>query len=773
MIVQIFRHCAPRASRGQNKSGGNGSKKPRGCLLPWWFIFFAWFLVLGSCAVSAFFTILYGFEYGREKAEAWLLTFLTSFFFDILITQPIKIVLIGLFIALIMKTPDAGIDYVPPTPLQDWKDLNPLMHKVPQNTAPPDSAELDIAREQRFVEIGLRQALHDLAFYLLYILVLLVVANGNRDANMYHMTRNIENIFVSSFKGITTPEGFWDYMKTSLPGKVGKTSWYNGDTFPLDGVLQDRVSYLVGPITLRQVRVSPGGACRVQEPFVDIVDHCTPPYTMWDKDEEVYDVGWLRPDPANGSLSTVDTTADLSPWRYRRPSLKAAVPHPGKHGFYDGGGFVSELTNITEMSVNMAELESLGWIDHKTRAVFIEFIVYNPNCNLFSVVLMLAEFTAWGKMDTSVKATTVRLYMYTTTWSYVILGFQIIFVLITFYYFFKEMRKILLLGSGYFKMFWNVVDLCVCMLSLAEIGVTLYTSYLLVDFNRPERQKTTQTTYDQYRQAASWYEINTYVLGCLVCVATLKLLKLCLFNKFVERGAKVTKMAARPLCGFMLIFAIVFSSFAMLAFLLLGASLEGYSSYISTMQTMLQMMLGSFDYYDVEGAHGILGPTMLFGFLFFFNFIIILMFLAILDEAYHSVKNEERVQGKSINQKIADLAYRRFENLFQRRNSTNERKCVKDVPDTADEENINFSSLGGENSASEVIYGKPRNEFSQTSRSFFDLMCGWRGERRSSNNQIRLLHYRPTTDIEARECTVCSDRSFEYLAEQTSTETRL
>ncbi|KAI8499581.1 hypothetical protein Bbelb_226320, partial [Branchiostoma belcheri] len=738
VIVQIFRHCAPRASRGQNKS--------------------AWFLVLGSCAASAFFTILYGFEYGREKAEAWLLTFLTSFFFDILITQPIKIVLIGLFIALIVKpavvithlcdprttetemgaaicdhahTPDAGIDYVPPTPLQDEEEhLNPLMHKVPQNTAPPDSAELDMARERRFVEIGLRQALHDLAFYLLYILVLLVVANGNRDANMYHMTRNIENIFVSSFKGIFTPEGFWDYMKTSLPGKVGKTSWYNGDTFPLDGVLQDRVSYLVGPITLRQVRVSPGGACRVQEPFVDIVDHCTPPYTMWDKDEEVYDVGWLRPDPANGTLSIVDTTANLSPWRYRRPSLKAAVPHPGKHGFYDGGGYVSELTNITEMDVTMAELESSGWIDHKTRAVFIEFIVYNPNCNLFSVVLMLAEFTAWGKVDTSVKATTVRLYMYTTTWSYVILGFQIIFVLVTFYYFFKEMRKILLLASGYFKMFWNVVDLCVCMLSLAEIGVTLYTSYLLVDFNRPERQKTTQTTYDQYRQAASWYEINTYVLGCLVCVATLKLLKLCLFNKFVERGAKVTKMATRPLCGFMLIFAIVFSSFAMLAFLLLGASLEGYSSYISTMQTMLQMMLGSFDYYDVEGAHGILGPTMLFGFLFLFNFIIILMFLAILDEAYHSVKNEERVQGKSINQKIADLAYRRFENLFKQRNSTNERKCIKDEQDTSEEEKIDFPLL-------------------------------------------ETLPLRPTTDIEARDCTVCSDRSLEYLTEQTSTETRL
>ncbi|XP_078586720.1 polycystin-2-like protein 1 [Branchiostoma floridae x Branchiostoma japonicum] len=502
---------------------------------------------------------------------------------------------------------------------------------------------------------------------------------------------------------------------------------------------------------------------------------------MWDKDEESYDVGWLIPDAADdGNLSIgVNTSAKLSPWRYSQPSLKAAVPHPGKHGFYEGGGYLSELTDVTEMNLTLSELEASGWIDHKTRAVFIEFIVYNPNCNLFSVVVLLAEFTAWGKVDTSVKATTVRLYMYTTTWSYIVLGFQIIFVLITFYYFFKEMRKVLLLGSGYFKMFWNVVDLCVCMLSLAEIGVTLYTSYLLVDFNRPHH-KTTQP-YSKYHQATSWYTINTYVLGCLVCLATLKLLKLCLFNKFVERGAKVTKMAARPLCGFMLIFAIVFSSFTMLAFLLLGASLEGYSSYISTMQTMLQMMLGSFDYYRVEGAHWILGPTMLFAFLFFFNFIIILMFLAILDEAYHSVKGEERLNGKSMNRKIADLAYKRLENLLKTRNSSNDSKCIQGVSDT-EEEKCDFSTLdniaplsrnGGEQQAEEVIYGKPHDESSHKRRSFFDLVCGRRSEKRSSNYEIRLLHYRPTSDVEARDCATCSDRYLEYAPEQTSTETRL
>jgi polycystin 1L2 len=33
----------------------------------------------------------------------------------------------------------------------------------------------------------------------------------------------------------------------------------------------------------------------------------------------------------------------------------------------------------------MSELEQDGWIDRYTRAVFVEFTVYNPGVNLFAV----------------------------------------------------------------------------------------------------------------------------------------------------------------------------------------------------------------------------------------------------------------------------------------------------------------------------------------------------------------------------------------------------
>ena len=36
------------------------------------------------------------------------------------------------------------------------------------------------------------------------------------------------------------------------------------------------------------------------------------------------------------------------------------------------------------------------WIDEFTRAVFVEFLIYNPNTNMYGVMLSVFEFTADG-----------------------------------------------------------------------------------------------------------------------------------------------------------------------------------------------------------------------------------------------------------------------------------------------------------------------------------------------------------------------------------------
>ena len=71
----------------------NGRKRRTVCnpRLPYWCVYIAWFLVALSILVSSFFTILYSFEWGREKSIAWLTAFLLSFLESVILIQPVKV----------------------------------------------------------------------------------------------------------------------------------------------------------------------------------------------------------------------------------------------------------------------------------------------------------------------------------------------------------------------------------------------------------------------------------------------------------------------------------------------------------------------------------------------------------------------------------------------------------------------------------------------------------------------------------------------------------
>jgi hypothetical protein len=59
--------------------------------LPWWCVWLGWFLVFLSVAASAFFTILYSFQWGGVKSRAWLVAFFLSFFESVILIQPLKV----------------------------------------------------------------------------------------------------------------------------------------------------------------------------------------------------------------------------------------------------------------------------------------------------------------------------------------------------------------------------------------------------------------------------------------------------------------------------------------------------------------------------------------------------------------------------------------------------------------------------------------------------------------------------------------------------------
>ena len=74
----------------------------------------------------------------------------------------------------------------------------------------------------------------------------------------------------------------------------------------------------------------------------------------------------------------------------------------GTFAKYPGGGYVTSLIGSSNISVNwFTYLVRSHWLDHHTRAVFIDFILYNVDRNLFSTVTLLTEMLPTGSAHTS------------------------------------------------------------------------------------------------------------------------------------------------------------------------------------------------------------------------------------------------------------------------------------------------------------------------------------------------------------------------------------
>ena len=66
----------------------------------------------------------------------------------------------------------------------------------------------------------------------------------------------------------------------------------------------------------------------------------------------------------------------------------------------------------TEMSQRTTHLKEQGWIDDQTRAVIVEFSMYNGNSRRFTVVQLIAEFDSGGGVLTSMFSARASLFRY-------------------------------------------------------------------------------------------------------------------------------------------------------------------------------------------------------------------------------------------------------------------------------------------------------------------------------------------------------------------------
>jgi polycystin 1L2 len=78
-------------------------------------------------------------------------------------------------------------------------------------------------------------------------------------------------------------------------------------------------------------------------------------------------------------------------------SIQQAFQYRTSEQTYGSGGYVYEYRGrLSDLRRNLSVLHHLGWIDRQSQAVIIQFSLYNPNIELFTSVILLAEFLSTG-----------------------------------------------------------------------------------------------------------------------------------------------------------------------------------------------------------------------------------------------------------------------------------------------------------------------------------------------------------------------------------------
>ncbi len=119
---------------------------------------------------------------------------------------------------------------------------------------------------------------------------------------------------------------------------------------------------------------------------------------------------------------------------------------------------------------DLARLQANNWIDLKTRAVFLEFTLYNPGTNLFSYCVILFEFVPCGVIQPSSIISPIRLLSAENRqMSDIVMAVYLVIVIAMMCIDIKSMFR---LKSRYFKQMWNYVDWLIYGFSLAAYAIT-------------------------------------------------------------------------------------------------------------------------------------------------------------------------------------------------------------------------------------------------------------------------------------------------------------
>lgn len=165
--------------------------------------------------ISTIVSIRYGFFWSLNTTISWLMTIALALFFQVFVAESFLMFFQSVYFAIILQRPTEQNDVINEQKNKIWckeeddvryyvDDVDDKSYPIP---SPPTEEEVKAAREKAGQDRQLEEVLVMVAFNVLFLIQLVIIGFGNRDAESYPMRVVVEGNFnIPKFDSVSTGE---------------------------------------------------------------------------------------------------------------------------------------------------------------------------------------------------------------------------------------------------------------------------------------------------------------------------------------------------------------------------------------------------------------------------------------------------------------------------------------------------------------------------------------------------------------------------------------
>lgn len=350
----------------------------------------------------------------------------------------------------------------------------------------------------------------------------------------------------------------------------------------------------------------------------------------------------------------------------------------GSRSFMDLGGFVMYLSSdFTEFNAQMGLMKSDLILNDTSCSIVLDFVLYNGNVNHVIYTAIAFNFDSGGSISSYLYIWPMELQLYTTPKQIARAFFEVVYLLLLGYHIFwtcfivkqnsdaygvwqKRLYEVLTdeqknrrneFQPEWLRKMVSIVDtyLFIDLLSYAFAisSIIAWITYLSSSRFGPELPEEDVEYFDNTDTLARGFKAYLDLSSVSLLLIFFSLLKYMAMNRSLSFLQSTIGAALIDLYFFLIMLITFMLGFAFMAYLAFGSHAKSFSEITKSLVTCFEMLVGSFDYQEMSEANENLAPFFFVLYLMLFVFVLLNIFVAILERAYSIVKQEDEDERES------------------------------------------------------------------------------------------------------------------------------